>query len=1418
MTPSDQEARPQSRATWLRWLAAAFFMAIVFFLLAPKSLVVKGTLKTAQGPISSGMYDFRLKFYDVTTRTDVIYVHDATGVKVNANGGFDVKLPGDALKVATLMQVCIASSSGPGLDSTSTIPSCEDSSKSNQVAYDQTVCGLTTVDQEPTNPINWLAAKNVIYTMPTKACGGTGGDVASVSGRDVVTPLLENPGTLGEVLSGVDLQPGTVLAIGDDGQLEAVTPEQLGEEIVQASGESNENPTDTEIGPVAPSSPSSTIVQDEPNTDSQTLSLSGNALSISGGNSVTLPGSNGSDGDTTIGNEVTDVDGSGLVRVGSGTTLDPYKVGLQTCVDGEILESNSGMWTCTPNTGGSSYLAGSGLQLSGATFSVNSPTCAGTTKLQWSGSAFVCSSDVDTTYTAGTGLSLVGTTFSNAGVLGVSGSGPITSSGGQNPTINFMNGTIAGQVWQWNGSAWALTSLPTDGDSIIGNEVTNVTGSNSGLVRSGSGTNGDPYTLAANTGSGLQIVSNQLSINSPTCGGTDKLQWNGSVFVCATDQNTTYSAITNGGLRLIGTQFGLVACSDGQLLKATATSGEYACAPDNNTTYSAGSGLSLVGTTFSNTGVLSVAGSGAITSTGGQNPTVSFVNGANAGEFWQWNGSTWALATLPTEGDGVVGNEVMNVTGSNSGLARSGSGTSIDPYTLAVSVGNGLQLVGGNVAINSPTCAGTTKLQWNGSAFVCSSDVDTTNFSITDGSTSQSVAAAQAITFSGDATTKTRVTLGGTRQLTFGLDTTGAGTGNVLTYNGSALVWQAPATYAPTTCSVSGTYFCQNGNTLGATAILGTNDAQSLSFETGNTVQMTILANGNVGIGTSPSEKLDVNGNINIPATSSIVGVIKQGGIRLIHTKDDGSNSSIFAGLNSGNLTTTGFDNVGVGSNALAALTDGFYNTAVGSGALMANTDGIYNTAIGYGSMEANTEGYYNSALGERSLFSNIDGFNNTSVGSDSLFDNTSGAHNTGLGVSALGNNDTGVGNVGVGEGSGVTSALSNGSTAGNNNTFLGYMSGLNSTTQRNNSTTVGAFSVVDQSDSLILGCINGTNGCTARTRIGIGTAAPQNMLQIDGGAGAVTTMAQFTNATTGGTSADGFNLGIDQNGTAFLQQREAASPMVFYTGGNLRVVLDSNGRLGISQNSPGYLLHVGSSSVASGTSVARFENAGGTCTVTPNTVGNISCTSDERAKRNIKDFGGALDIVNQVDVKTYNMKADPEGATTQIGVLAQQAEKVLPSLVMTDPKDGMKSFSYAGLTPILLQAIKEQQIQIDTIQKGVWSGGVVTKDTIFKKSTVFEGPVTFNRQTTFENDLEVLGKVKLSGDQVNSAVIPENNRRTKISFKGSYASLPYITATPREFLKGEYRITDVTKTGFVIELSQSQPKAVRFDWHAFSR
>jgi hypothetical protein len=240
------------------------------------------------------------------------------------------------------------------------------------------------------------------------------------------------------------------------------------------------------------------------------------------------------------------VTGSDTIQVSGGQ--NPTFAFVDGTADGQLWQWNDGLseWELVDSDSvGVTYTAGNGLALIGTEFSIDSPTCAGTDKLQWTGSAFICATDQDTTYTAGTGLDLVGTEFVNTGILTISGSDTIQISAGQNPTVAFVDGTSDGQIWQWDatGSEWILG----------GSFVADVTGSNSGLIRSGSGTLASPYTLAVNAGNGLQLSGGQVLINSPTCAGTDKLQWTGAAFVCAADEDTTYAA--GSGLSLVDEEF-----------------------------------------------------------------------------------------------------------------------------------------------------------------------------------------------------------------------------------------------------------------------------------------------------------------------------------------------------------------------------------------------------------------------------------------------------------------------------------------------------------------------------------------------------------------------------------------------------------------------------------------------------------------------------------------------------------------------------------------------------------------------------------------------------------------------------------------------------------------------------------------------
>ena len=86
--------------------------------------------------------------------------------------------------------------------------------------------------------------------------------------------------------------------------------------------------------------------------------------------------------------------------------------------------------------------------------------------------------------------------------------------------------------------------------------------------------------------------------------------------------------------------------------------------------------------------------------------------------------------------------------------------------------------------------------------------------------------------------------------------------------------------------------------------------------------------------------------------------------------------------------------------------------------------------------------------------------------------------------------------------------------------------------------------------------------------------------------------------------------------------------------------------------------------------------------------TGDITAYSDERLKDNIQTIDGALGKVNSMRGVTYT-----KDGLESSGVIAQEIEKIAPELV----KDGeYKSVAYGNLVGYLIEAIKEQQIQIE--------------------------------------------------------------------------------------------------------------------------
>ena len=99
--------------------------------------------------------------------------------------------------------------------------------------------------------------------------------------------------------------------------------------------------------------------------------------------------------------------------------------------------------------------------------------------------------------------------------------------------------------------------------------------------------------------------------------------------------------------------------------------------------------------------------------------------------------------------------------------------------------------------------------------------------------------------------------------------------------------------------------------------------------------------------------------------------------------------------------------------------------------------------------------------------------------------------------------------------------------------------------------------------------------------------------------------------------------------------------------------------------------------------------------------AGNLSVNSDARLKSNIISLGSTMSKLLEIDGKSYIMKKD-EKKEQKIGLLAQDIEKVFPELV--SESYGIKSVNYQGLVPVLINALKEQDVKMKEQQMEIES------------------------------------------------------------------------------------------------------------------
>jgi hypothetical protein len=160
----------------------------------------------------------------------------------------------------------------------------------------------------------------------------------------------------------------------------------------------------------------------------------------------------------------------------------------------------------------------------------------------------------------------------------------------------------------------------------------------------------------------------------------------------------------------------------------------------------------------------------------------------------------------------------------------------------------------------------------------------------------------------------------------------------------------------------------------------------------------------------------------------------------------------------------------------------------------------------------------------------------------------------------------------------------------------------------------------------------------------------------------------------------------VGANTDANTQEMEGEGAFVVYTndtsgtsgtatGLNERLRVSSNGNVGIGTSTPSSTLHVVGSILA---------------------TADITAYSDDSLKTNVQVIDNAVGKVEQLRGVTFDRIED---GSTSTGVIAQELKEVLPEAVHTD-EQGVHSVAYGNVVGLLIEAIKEQQKQIDELIK----------------------------------------------------------------------------------------------------------------------
>jgi hypothetical protein len=360
-------------------------------------------------------------------------------------------------------------------------------------------------------------------------------------------------------------------------------------------------------------------------------------------------------------------------------------------------------------------------------------------------------------------------------------------------------------------------------------------------------------------------------------------------------------------------------------------------------------------------------------------------------------------------------------------------------------------------------------------------------------------------------------------------------------------------------------------------------------------------------------------------------------------------------------------------TQAVSPAPDGCYpnfTTAEGCDALSLLTTGAGNTGLGWRSLFSDSTGSFNTGVGGGALaLNNAD--SNTAVGAAALLLNTSGTENTAVGTNALVFNDAAEQNTATG----AFALFSH--VSGNGNTAVGANALFSDTTGQLN-TAMGAGALFSNVGGPFPGSFNTAVGGSAlfSNTGGDNTALGAGALQgnTEGGENTAVGVSALASNTTGNNNvALGFFAGIQQ------------------TTGSDNIYIGFNMQGTAGESNACYIKSI----------FGQTNNLGTTVFIDANhKLGTL--TSSKRFKEDIKPMDKASEVLYALEPVTFHYKKEIDAVqTSQLGLVAEDVDKVNPDLVVRDKEGKPYSVRYDAVNAMLLnEFLKEHRAFVEEQRK----------------------------------------------------------------------------------------------------------------------